>query len=55
VQPEKKPPPAAAGSEETAPAAADGEAWRTADPYAFLPKPDQNVMAHTTVLFSDGR
>lgn len=27
------------------------EAWRTADPYAFLPKPQQNNMVHTTVHF----
>lgn len=25
------------------------------DPYAFLPKPDQNNVVHTTVNFSDGR
>lgn len=34
--------------------AADAEAWRTADPYAFLPKPEQNNVVHTTVTFSDG-
>lgn len=33
----------------------NAEAWRTADPYAFLPKPDQNFQVHTTVNFSDGR
>ena len=31
-----------------------GEAWRTADPYAFLPKPQQNNMVHTTVHFRCG-
>jgi glutaminyl-tRNA synthetase len=31
------------------------EAWRTADPYAFLPKPEQNNMVHTTVHFRCGR
>ncbi|GAB4821823.1 hypothetical protein N2152v2_008869 [Parachlorella kessleri] len=36
-------------------AGADSEAWRTADPYAFLPKPQDNNMVHTTVNFSDGR
>jgi glutaminyl-tRNA synthetase len=31
-----------------------GEAWRSADPYAFLPKPQQNNMVHTTVHFRCG-
>eukprot|EP00884_Botryococcus_braunii_P000839 jgi/Botrbrau1/10756/Bobra.180_2s0021.1 len=30
------------------------ESWRTADPYAFFPKPNQNNQVHTTVAFSDG-
>lgn len=33
---------------------AEEEAWRTADPYAFLPKPQQNNMVHTTVHFRWG-
>ncbi|CAD7697335.1 unnamed protein product [Ostreobium quekettii] len=30
------------------------ESWRTADPFAFLPKPEDNHQVHTTVNFSDG-
>lgn len=37
-----------------APAAEDAEAWRTADPFAFLPRPSENNMVHTTINFSDG-
>lgn len=33
---------------------AEEEAWRTADPYAFLPKPAANNMVHTTVHFRCG-
>lgn len=42
------------GSAAAAPAkkASEGEeAWRTADPWAFLTKPQQNNMVHTTVHF----
>lgn len=35
-------------------AAADDEAWKTADPYAFLPRPEDNYNVHTEVQFSDG-
>ena len=66
---EKAPPPPAAngangGGKEAAAAAAkaaaekkaaEAEAWRTADPYAFLPKPEDNNGVHTVVNFSDGR
>ncbi|PRW56443.1 glutamine--tRNA ligase [Chlorella sorokiniana] len=64
VKPEKKKKPvkAAAPAENGAAAAAPAkkasegeEAWRTADPWAFLPKPQQNNMVHTTVHFSDER
>ena len=30
------------------------ELWRTADPYAFFPKPEENNVVHTTVYMSDG-
>lgn len=30
------------------------ESWRTADPYAFFPKPEENNAVHTTVYMSDG-
>ncbi len=30
---------------------AEEEAWRSADPYAFLPKPEDNNVVHTTVHF----
>lgn len=59
----KKAKPAANGDNGAAPPAAkakaaakegdkeEAEAWRTADPYAFLPKPADNNMVHTTVHF----
>ena len=63
----KKAKPAVAGAAENGGAAAGAaaggkkgsgeegaEAWRTADPYAFLPKPQQNNMVHTTVHFRCG-
>lgn len=66
VKPEKKKP-AKPAKPAAAAAAADGgakaaagkggkgeeeaEAWRTADPYAFLPKPQENNMVHTSVHF----
>lgn len=31
------------------------ETWKTADPYAFFPKPQENNAVHTTVHFSDGK
>ena len=40
---------AAAAGEDAAAAAA------AADPYAFLPRPDQNNSVHTSITFSDGR
>lgn len=60
VKPEKKKKPAKPAA---APAASKGgdaaaekkaesaEAWRTADPYAFLSKPEANNMVHTTIHF----
>ena len=30
------------------------EAWRTSNPYAFFPKPEENNGVHTTVYMSDG-
>lgn len=58
VKPDKKKkaakPAAAAPKDGAATAAkkvAEEEAWRTADPYAFLPKPQENNMVHTTVHF----
>jgi len=30
------------------------EAWRTADPYAFLPQPQDNHAVHTEIYWSDG-
>lgn len=33
------------------PAAPDEEAWRTADPFAFLPRPAANNVVHTSVHF----
>ena len=30
------------------------ESWKTADPYAFFPKPEENNTVHTTVYMSDG-
>lgn len=32
-------------------AAPDEEAWRTADPFAFLPRPPANNIVHTSVHF----
>ncbi|KAL6782008.1 TSQ1 [Auxenochlorella protothecoides x Auxenochlorella symbiontica] len=53
---EKKPAKAEGGAAagKPGPAAAEEEAWRTADPYAFLPRPEENNKCHTTVAFSDG-
>lgn len=34
-----------------APAAPDEEAWRAADPFAFLPRPAANNVVHTSVHF----
>ncbi|KAK9818383.1 hypothetical protein WJX72_011738 [[Myrmecia] bisecta] len=52
---EKKPKePTANGAAKVDKAEAE-EAWRTADPYAFLPKPEENNKVHTVVDFSDGR
>lgn len=63
----KKPPPpqtaaaaatpngAAATNKTKETAAAPVEEWRNADPYAFLPKPQENNMVHTTITFSDDR
>ncbi len=30
------------------------ESWKTADPYEFFPKPEENNVVHTTVYMSDG-
>lgn len=43
--------PAAAKAKPAGKAKEEAEAWRTADPYAFLPKPAENNMVHTTVHF----
>ena len=32
----------------------DAEAWRTADPYAMFPKPEDNRAVHTSIPFSEG-
>lgn len=32
----------------------EDETWKTADPYAFFPKPQENNNVHTTVYMSDG-
>jgi hypothetical protein len=34
--------------------AAVDEAWKTADPYSFLPKPEDNFNVHEELPFSDG-
>ena len=59
---EKKEKPVAAAVAAAAAGKADGkvddaaaEAAQEVDPYAFLPRPDQNNAVHTTVTFSDGR
>jgi tRNA synthetases class I (E and Q), catalytic domain len=46
-----KPAPAAAQANGTVPAAAQDEAWRTADPFSFLPRPAANNIVHTSVQF----
>ena len=53
VKPPKaaKPASEAAQANGTAPAAAQDEAWRTADPFSFLPRPAANNIVHTSVQF----
>lgn len=51
----EKPAAAKADGPPAAEAAVVEEPTATADPYAFLPKPDANNIVHTTVNFSDGR
>lgn len=35
--------------------AVEEEAWKSVDPFAFFPKPEDNNQVHTTVYMSDGR
>ena len=52
--PAQAPAPAKAAADGGAKEAPAEEAWRTADPYAFLTKPHENNMVHTTVHFRCG-
>ncbi|GMH32257.1 hypothetical protein BSKO_00091 [Bryopsis sp. KO-2023] len=54
VKPDKKKKENKGEKKEAKKSAEEEEAWRTADPYAFLPKPQDNFQVHTSVHFSDG-
>ena len=51
---EAVPPPAQLAGDSSAPAEAAADSWRTGDPYAHLPAPEDNLGVHTTIPFSDG-